>query len=205
MAKHKYKPRKSIANIGSRASIDAKLAAEAMTLQLMFDYGIDPISRTINLTGEVTEVMYDLFEIGMTYLESKSKATITVKINSPGGSTYDAMGIIGRLRESKCRIVTKGYGQVMSAATLILASGDKRLMSSEGFFMWHEASYEMGGRHSENKALIRQVEREEKFWCKRMAERSSKPESFWQKQGIGADAYFDAKELLQLGVVDELF
>lgn len=196
---------KTFANIGSRASVDTKLTAEAMLIQLMFDYGINPETRTINLTGEVNEIMYDLFEIGMTYLESKSKATITVKINSPGGSTYDAMGIISRLKESKCKVVTKGYGHVMSAATLILASGDKRMMSSEAFLMWHEASYDISGRHSSNKALVDQVSKEEAFWADRMAERSNKDAKYWRECGIHVDAYFTADQLLELGVIDEIF
>lgn len=191
--------------MSSKTTIDNKLTAEALLLELMLEYGINLEDRIICLTGEVNQNMYDIFEVGMAKMESQSKATIIVKINSPGGSTYDAMGIIGRLKESKCRIITKGYGHVMSAATLILASGDKRLMSSDAFFMWHEASYGMDGRHSENKALVAQVDREERFWADRMAERSNEDAEYWSSNGIGIDAYFTAEELKDKEVVDELF
>jgi hypothetical protein len=77
-------------------------------------------------------------------MESEDKSTVTIKINSPGGSTYDAMAIIGRIRSAKCYIVTEGYGQIMSAASLILASGRKRRINKYAFLMWHEASYGVG-------------------------------------------------------------
>ncbi len=197
--------KKTLTNMTSKTTIDNKLTAEALLLELMLEYGINLEDRIICLTGEVNDNMYDIFEVGMAKMESQSKATITVKINSPGGSTYSAMGIIGRLTESKCRVITKGYGHVMSAATLILASGDKRLMSTDAFFMWHEASYDVSGRHSENKALVAQVEREEKLWAEKMAERSNESAEHWTDNGIGIDAYFSAEELKELEVVDELF
>lgn len=196
---------KNLTNMSSKTSVDNKLTAEALLLELMLGYGINLEDRIICLTGDISQEMYDVFEVGMAKMESQSKATITVKINSPGGSTYAAMGIIGRLKESKCRIITKGYGHVMSAATLILASGDKCLMSNDAFFMWHESSYEISGRHSENKALVAQVEREERFWIERMVERSNQNFEFWSKNGIGIDAYFSAEELKDLEVIDELF
>ena len=176
-----------------------------MLLSYMVEYGVDFSRRIVNLTGEVDEVMFDILDFALTEMESSSKKSITIKINSPGGDTYQAMAIIGRIKECTCHIVTKGYGQVMSAATLILACGKKRKMSTDGFFMWHEAQYDLSGKHSANKADVKQVEREEKFWAARMADYSNKDAKFWLEHGIGIDAYFTANQLLKLGVVDELF
>jgi len=137
-------------------------------------------------------------------LESKNK-TVTIKINSPGGDTYEAMAVVGRLRSSSCRIVTEGYGHIMSAATLILACGDKRKMSEFAYFMWHEAGYGLDGdRVSTHKATLKQVEREEKLWCDTMAKFSNKTSKFWEKTGKHIDVYYDAHELIELGVIDEV-
>lgn len=176
-----------------------------MLLSYLFDYGVDFQRRIINLTGDVDQSMYELLDAAMTEMEAESRATITIKINSPGGETYQAMAIVGRIRESKCKIVTKGYGEVMSAATLILACGDLRLMSRHGFFMYHETSYELEGRHSSNRATVHQIEKEEKFWANCMAEFSKKSSDYWLKNGVGKDAYFSAEQLVSMGVVDELF
>ncbi len=196
----------TISEVGTKnTSIDNKLTHAAMLLSYMVEYGVDFSRRIISLTGEVDEFMYDILDFGLTEMEASSKKAITIKINSPGGDTYQAMAITGRMKECTCQIVTKGYGQVMSAATLILASGKKRKMSTEGFLMWHESSYLMDGQHSQNKATVKQVEREEKLWANRMAQLSKKDAEFWLKNGVGIDAYFTAEQLLKMGVVDELF
>lgn len=197
---------RNIAEVGTKGTtVDNKLTHAAMLLSYMVEYGIDFKRRTISLTGEVDESMYDILDFGMTEMESQSKKAITIKINSPGGSTYQACAIIGRMKECTCQTVTKGYGHVMSAATLILACGKKRKMSTEAFFMWHESQYDLSGRHSQNKADVRQVEKEERYWANRMAKYSNKNEKFWLENGVGIDAYFSAEQLLKIGVVDELF
>ncbi len=208
LAKH-YKsldPQKNgIAEVGTKTTVDNKLTHAAMLLSYMVEYGIDFKRRIISLTGEVDEFMYDILDFGMTEMESSSRKGITIKINSPGGSTYQAMAIVGRIKECNCHTISKGYGQVMSAATLILACAKKRKMSYYSFFLWHEASYDLSGRHSQNKADVKQVEKEEKLWAFWMAEFSKKDSKFWLEHGVGLDAYFTAEQLLKMGVVDELF
>ena len=176
------------AGVGTKTTVDNKLTHAAMLLSYMVEYGIDFKRRIISLTGEVDEFMYDILDFGMTEMESSSKKAITIKINSPGGSTYQAMAIVGRIRECTCQTITKGYGHVMSAATLILACGKKRKMSSYAFTMWHEASYDLSGRHSQIKADVKQVEKEEKMWAHWMAEFSKKDIKYWLENGVGIDA-----------------
>lgn len=198
--------RRSLGEISDKTTVENKLTKAAMLLSYQFDHGVNFKERIINIVGEIDEDTFNLVDAALTEMESQSKKDITVKINSEGGSTYQAMAIIGRIKESKCGIVTKGYGAVMSAATLILASGTrKRTISSDACFMWHEASYGLEGRHSEIKNTVNQVEKEERYWADRMAECTSKDSHFWLTNGVGKDAYFDAKQLLEMGVVDELF
>lgn len=188
----------------NRANMDNKLSITALNIGIAFEYGVNFKERTITLSGEVDESMFILVDIALTEMESQSKSTITVRINSPGGSTYAAMGIVGRLMRSKCHIVTEGYGHVMSAATLLLACGHRRKISSYAWFMHHEASYGIEGRHSELKNTVAQVEREEKQWAEWMAKFTQKDAKFWEKNGVGKDAYFTPQELIELGVADEI-
>lgn len=195
-----------VTKLSPNTSIDNRLTQASLLLSYLFEYGVDFKGRVINLTGDIDESMYRLVDAALTELESDSKASVTIKINSLGGEVYQAMAIVGRMRESKCHIVTKGYGSIMSAATLMLAAGDKRKISKYSWFMSHESSYDLGEtRHSQAKAAIQQAEKEEKIWAKWMAEFTSKTADFWIKQGIGIDAYFTAEDLLKAGVVDELF
>lgn len=206
----RYKPRtprkSEVAKLSSNTSVDNRLTRASMLLEYLFEDGVDFQRRTINLTGEIDEDMFKLVDAALSEMEAGSKSSVTIKINSPGGETYQAMAIVGRMRQSKCHIVTMGYGAVMSAATLILACGDKRKISKYSWFMNHETGYELGEtRHSEAKAFVTQAEREEKLWAQWMSEFTTKNAKFWFDNGIGIDAYFTADQLVELGVVDELF
>jgi len=173
-------------------------------LSYAFEYGVDFKNRTITLSGEIIQGWFDIVDAALTQMESEGKSKVTVKINSPGGDTYEAMAVVGRITSSKCHIVTEGFGHIMSAATLILACGDKRRMSKYAYFMWHEAGYGLEDRISVHKSTLKQVEREEKLWCDTMAEFSNQSEEFWRTKGIHIDAYFDANDLLEFDVIDEV-
>ena len=198
--------RKVLSTISPRTSLENKISLQALLLSYEFELGIDFQRRIIKITDEIDQFTFDLVDGAMTEMEHQSRSDITIKINSPGGSTYDALAVIARIRKSKCKVITEGYGHVMSAATLILASGTRRRsMAEDGFFMWHEASYTTEGRHSQNKAVVAQVEKEEALWAKKMAAQSKKTAKFWAEKGIGTDVFFTAAQLKKFGVVDEVF
>lgn len=190
--------------VSSKASVESKLNYAALLLSYAFEYGVDFDNRVITLTGDIQHGWFDIVDAALTQMEAASKSKVTVRINSGGGDTYEAMAVVGRLTTAKCHIVTEGFGHVMSAATLILACGDKRRMHKYCRFMWHEASYGLEGKHSENKHAVKMIEAEEKLWCEVMAEYSDKDIKYWNKEGISLDRFFWAEELLQLGVIDEI-
>lgn len=198
-------PSRNILQTLNRGDIDSKLTQAALLLEYSFDYKVDLKNRVIKLTGEIDTEMFDLVEAAMSELESASGKAVTVKINSPGGEVYQALAIIGRLKKSKCMIITEGYGHIMSAATLVLAAGDKRMISEYSFFMHHESSYEVSGTHSQVKREVAQTEKEEQYWAQWMERFSKKPKKFWMDHGVGKNAYFTPDQLLKLGVVDEVF
>lgn len=199
------KPRRSLSSLGTRTNVDAKLTQAALFLEYSFGFAVDFKNRIISITGDIDKETFEVFEAAMTEMESQSRSTITIKINSPGGEVYQALAIVGRLKESKCNVVTRGYGHIMSAATLILAAGNKRYVSKFAFFMHHESSYEVEGKHSDVKNEVRQMELEEQHWAGWMSEFTSKTKEFWSKTGVGSNAYFSAAQLVKLGVADELF
>lgn len=176
-------------------------------LEFALEKAIDVDRRTILLTGEIDEKMFQVVDAALSEMEAVSQDPVTIKINCGGGEVYHALAIVGRLRESPCDITTKGYGMVMSSATLILACGDHRLMSKYGWFMTHEQSYSIDeSRQSTIKSIVTQAEREEKVWAGFMSEFTDGDSfEFWLKSGIKVDAYFSPNELVNLRVVDEIF
>jgi ATP-dependent Clp endopeptidase proteolytic subunit ClpP len=197
--------RKSL-ELSKNATIENKLTYTAHHLTFWFEKHVNFEDRIIRLTGEVDEEMFDRVDSAMTEFERRGRSTVTIRINSPGGSTYQAMAIIGRLLRSKCDISTEGYGHVMSAATLILACGKegKRKISQYAWFMHHEASYDMEGKVSEHEATLAQIKKEEKFWCQNMVKFTKRNIKFWETKGVVHDAYFTPEQLISYGVADEI-
>jgi ATP-dependent protease ClpP protease subunit len=204
MAKPKsvLRPKEAAVQAKKRPSLDR----EKFFLTQMFTRGLSIQDRVITLTGPIAEggSLFSWFDACMNVLERRSRQSITVRIQSPGGVVYDALAIVGRIKSSKCHVVTEAYGEVMSAATLILASGDRRRISRYAWFMHHEGSYAQFGRTSEHEARLQQEKREEKVWARWMAELSKRDEQYWLESGRHVDLYLTADEAVEVGVADEV-
>lgn len=131
---------------------------------------------------------------------------VRVEISSYGGSVYDMLGIIGRLRSSPCHVTTRGFGKIMSAATLILAAGDERLMDENAWLMMHEMSDKVKGTVSDLEVEIKHCrDLEEQMYS--MYEQFSKgitKSATFKKLCIGKNHYINAETTLKLGLVDRI-
>ena len=201
--KKEHKPSRNF-DFNGKGHLDAKVTQLGLHLETLFERGVNFKERIITINGEITENTFQLIDSGLSEMESASRKSITIRINSGGGSVYDALAIVGRLRASKCKIITEGFGHIMSAACLILACGNYRKVSTFSWFMTHEASYDFEGKHTAHKNLVVQAEREENQWAKWMAEFTKKDSKFWKNISSSKDTYFTPEELLQLGVIDEV-
>ena len=174
-------------------------------LKYHFEKGVNFKARTINLVGEICDQTFNLIDMALTELESLSRKRIVLKLNSNGGCPNQATAILSRIRESKCTVDVKGYGQVASAATIILAgTKGRRSISKYSEFLWHSGGYELDGTHEQNKAYVDQFEIECKRWAKYMGMFTLIDAKKWYKWS-GEEKYLTANDLLQLGVVDEIF
>jgi ATP-dependent Clp protease protease subunit len=178
---------------------------EKLRLEYLFEQGVNFLDRVVQINEEINEQSFAFIDAALSELERDSKKTITVKINSPGGSVYDALAMVGRLKASNCRIVTEAYGHIMSAATLLLAAGKKRRMSKYCVFMTHQMTYYIGGSHAETKEEVDQVEKQERQWCHWMSELSKQDANFWYDKTYKKNFYLTPDECLEYGVVDEVF
>lgn len=204
MRKSNLKPKRNTeAKLRQKTSEDNRLTYLALHLDCLFDRGVNFQDRIITLSDEVDIVMFNILDSALSHMESEGGKSVKIRIHSFGGSAYDALAIVGRLKSSPCRIITEGYGEIMSAATLILACGNKRKISKYAWFMHHEAAYAMEGKHTEHKDSVRQMEREERQWANIMAEFSNKNSDYWYNLGK-KDTYLTPEELLKLGIVDEI-
>ncbi len=115
----------------------AKAQSPANIIQQLMD--AEPESRTILLHGELTEEKSSEIIagiIGLTKIKPPKKDLkpgelpydpMTLYVSTYGGNADEMFGIFDLMQEAqkKCVIETIGNGKVMSAGTLILASGTK--------------------------------------------------------------------------------
>lgn len=193
---------------------DSELEKLKFNMEQSLDNGVDLKNRTIRVTGVIGEPSpldfgsdyfdFNLLDYALTEMEAQSDEPITLKINSPGGDVYDALAIIGRMKASKCEIVTEAYGHAMSAATLILMAGDIRKMSKYCVPMYHEISYGVGGDHESIKEQVAQSEKELRRWASYYEEFSNKNTKFWLTKMKKKEFYPTPEQMLDYGAIDEV-
>jgi ATP-dependent protease ClpP protease subunit len=187
------------------ASVEAQIDFEALDIETSFTHGFSISRREIQLIGEIDEHSFRTFDLQLSKLESLSRKPVTIKLDSEGGNSDEAVSIMARMVESPCTIIVKAYGRVQSAASIILAAADRRYMSKFCSFMWHEGSYGIQDRHSNVKHTVIQLERDADKWATIMATYSNKSKDFWLKNGVGKDLFLSPDQCIELGIVDKLF
>lgn len=171
-------------------------------LKYLFEHGVNFKSRSITLDAEIERGAFRLVDAALSEFESDSRKSVLIKLNSPGGSVYDAMAIVGRLRASKCQVITEGYGHIMSAAALIFACGDKRRISEYATFMVHETNYEVEGTHSSIVEHVKQADAELKSWAESMAQFTHLSATDWLNRIHKKDLFITPSQCLELGIAD---
>jgi len=99
--------------------------------------------RIIVVAGQVETNMASNIIAQLKFLEYQdNEKPITMLVNSPGGSVIDGLAILDIMREVKCPITTIGNGMQASMGSILLAGGDKRLMTENSMLLVHQI---MGG------------------------------------------------------------
>lgn len=162
--------------------------------------------RKINLIGDVDETMYSHFieqldgmqEIGL-------EDTIYIELCSHGGDAMIALAIYDRIRLYPGEVIINAFGTVQSAAVLILAAGDKRLMAKNAWVMVHEDTT-FASKHDRVTQVekIAFVSRQfEEQWNKLLSSRTGTPASHWGDLHT-EEVYLTAAECKTLGLIDKI-
>ena len=130
-------------------------------------------------------------------------------VSTEGGSVQDMFAVYDCMRDIKkdCDIRTLGIGKVMSAGVLLLAGGTKglRRVGKNCRLMLHAPSGGQFGSLKELEVDIREVKWYQDQFVKALAEESNLSErkirSIFRKK---TDTYFDAKQAVEWGIVDEV-
>ncbi len=162
------------------------------------------MDRSISIIGGLDWDTFSAFSDAINELENKSKTKdINLHLASGGGEAAVSLAIVGRMRVSPCSINVFAFGDVSSAATLILASGHMRYMTAESWVMVHEDSGKLTGNVVDWERDVKHKRDMEHQWNAIMASHTLYSADKWEELNK-ATTYLTASECLECGLIDEI-
>lgn len=109
-------------------------------------YMLEQSGKTVNIEiyGDITSLPYAENDVTSYGLARQIKGltdvdVIEVGINSYGGEVSEGVAIYNALKNSPAKVVTRCDGFACSAASIVFAAGDERLMNESSLLMIHNA------------------------------------------------------------------
>lgn len=172
---------------------------------IFLEEGVDVDNRIIHLFDDIEQHTVSKVIKGIQLMLVKNKEMpINIYINSFGGDVYSGFGLFDFIRSLDVEVHMYVVGTAMSAASIILMSGDYRYMYENSKIMLHSAS---GGIEGKGFEIINDAE-EYKRIHQQMAEiyasRSNVDYKKWMRDLKYENLYYRAKEALELGLIDTI-
>jgi HK97 family phage prohead protease len=127
--------------------------------------------------------------------------TIHLRINSPGGSVFDALAIMNTLRQHPSRVVAHIDGIAASAASVVMLGADEIVVEPGGEVMTHNASTTADGQPTMLRQVATWLERQSDNIADLYAQRSGATREQWQ-QLMDEETWFYGDEAVQIGLAD---
>lgn len=140
---------------------------------------------------------------GLAKVSKTKKTPVRISLFSEGGDVYSALAIYSALRHYAGPVIIFAEGLVASAAVLILAAGDRRLISEHAHICLHKGSSEVEGDVNDLKAEGDQLDNLEDQFCRLLAKRTGNDYDIWNRLHLGT-TYIDAKRAVELNLATEL-
>lgn len=167
-------------------------------------------SSTHFLIGEIEEENVNACVQWLVYenLNPKPDKILTIYINSQGGDLYQSLGLIDLMRNSQIPVRTIGYGSVMSAAFLILASGTKgeRYIAPNTGIMCHQFSLsEETGKYHDIRAARKETDRLNRVMFDILKEATGLDSKIIKTKLLPPhDVYMTASEMVDFNAADHI-
>jgi len=130
-------------------------------------------------------------------------AAIDLRLNSPGGSVFDAVAIYNALKRHEGTVTVWIDGIAASAASYIAMAGDEIVMPENAFLMFHDPSGMVMGTAADMRDMAETLDKIAASMTRGYAARSGKPEEEIAAL-LAAETWFDAAESLEAGLATRL-
>lgn len=126
---------------------------------------------------------------------------ISLRINSPGGSVFDALAIANSLRHHDSTITAYVDGMAASAATIVAMGADKVIVMPGVEMMVHEASSPDEGNKGEKAAMVTWLAKQDQNIAEQYAAKAGGTAAEWLAM-MEAETWFLADEAVDAGLAD---
>jgi ATP-dependent Clp protease protease subunit len=163
----------------------------------------------IQIIGDIDAAAFAKFDEELTPLErefgGQRNASAAIILNSDGGDATIGLAFFDRIKASPLSIIITAYGEVNSAATLVFAAGDKRIMTPNSSLYFHEEAVEdiSGMSLSEANAHLKRLSEVDQQYNRLIASVSKKGVDFWDYLCVN-ETYLSPQEALEAGICDEI-
>ena len=162
--------------------------------------------RIIFLTGPIDDNLASLVCAQLLFLESENpKKEISFYINSPGGIVWSGLAIYDTMKYISSKIMTICIGQAASAASLLLASGEKGMRFSlpNSRIMVHQPSGGYEGQVTDieihTKEIVKTKSKLNEIYSRHTGKNIKEIEKIMER-----DSYFSPIEAIDFGLIDEV-
>ena len=130
-------------------------------------------------------------------------APIDLRLNSPGGSVFDAVAIYNALTRHAGSVTVYIDGIAASAASYVAMAGDEIVMPENAFLMIHDPSGIAMGTAADMRDMAGALDKLAASMTRGYAAKAGKPEAEIAAL-MAAETWFDAKDALELGLATRM-
>ncbi len=162
--------------------------------------------RIIFLGSDVNEASANVIVAQLLFLNSEDpKKDISLYINSPGGSVYDALAIYDTMQFITNDVQTVGIGVQASAAAFLLSSGTKgkRIILPHGTVMIHQPSSGTRGKVTDQEIDLKESLRIKRLLEEIMAKNTGQTQEQIHED-MERDKWLTAQQAKDYGIVDKV-
>jgi HK97 family phage prohead protease len=177
-----------------------------------YEVRADTEGRTVGQEEPATVLIYD--EIGgslgvqadqlVTEIQAITAPSISIRINSPGGSVFDAIAIHSALLSHPARVTTYVDAIAASAASIIAMAGDEVVMMPGSQMMIHDASALEDGNAADHGQMQTFLDRQSQNIAGMYARKAGGDPQDWRLLMLDETWAF-AEESVELGLADNVY
>ena len=138
-------------------------------------------------------------------MSSSPLDSLTIVINSPGGSVSAALALIDVMKTSRIPVNTLAIGMIASCGVLLTMSGANRVISETCQVMSHQYAWGKSGKHADLVANRKAEDMMHEVLIKHYMKCTKKSRTYILKNLLPhEDVWMSAEEAVKHGIVDEV-